>query len=196
VNRAQLTALSLLFVAFAGALAAERPALKSGAFDPPRVAPDFTLRGTNGSEIKLSGYRGKVVALGFGYTFCPDVCPTTLADLADVRKKLGAAGLDFQVIYVTVDPERDTAERLREYLSFFDASFVGATGTAGELERVRKAYGIQVSKKTPAGTKATYLVHHSSSVYLIDRDGRLRAMVPFGVSAGDVLHDAKSLLGR
>src|SRR3954469_10067588 len=88
--------------------AAAKNELKSGTFTPPRVAPDFSLRGSDGLELRLSRYRGKVVALGFGYTFCPDVGPTTLLDLAQARKKLGGAARDFQVIYVTVDPERDT----------------------------------------------------------------------------------------
>lgn len=195
MNRRLPVLLSLLLLA--GAVdAAQDTGLKSGSFNPPRSAPDFSLQGSNGAELKLSRFRGKVVALGFGYTFCPDVCPTTLADLAQARKKLGAAGADFQVIYVTVDPERDTAEQLRKYLAFFDPSFLGATGTSGQLAEVRKGYGILMSKKTVEGTRAAYLIHHSSSVFLIDREGRLRAMAPFGVPAEDIVHDVKILLRR
>src|SRR5262245_32365828 len=94
---------------FAGAAcAASNAELKAGAFKPARQAPEISLRGSNDAEVKLSRYRGKVVALGFGYTTCPDVCPTTLLTLAQAREKLGAAGKDFQVVYVTVDPERDS----------------------------------------------------------------------------------------
>jgi protein SCO1/2 len=164
-----------------------------GSSRQPRAAPEFTLRGSNGADVRLGQYRGKVVALGFGYTFCPDVCPTTLADLARARKMLGAAGKDFQVVYVTVDPERDSAERLRTYVTSFDASFLGATGTPEQLAAVRKDYGIQMERKEVPGRP--YLVHHSSSVYLIDRTGNLRAMMPFGVSAEDMAHDVKALLG-
>lgn len=190
------TALLALIVIAAAAGAAENPGLKSGAFNPPRAAPDFSLRGSDGSELKLSRYRGKVVALGFGYTFCPDVCPTTLVDLADARKKLGAAGKDFQVVYVTVDPERDTVGQLRSYLAHFDPTFVGATGTSEQLAGVRKAYGILVSKKVYKDSKAAYLVHHSSFVYLIDPEGKQRALVPFGRSADDIAHDVRTLLKK
>ena len=165
-------------------------ALRGGTFEPPRDAPDFVLEGSNGRPARLSEHRGKVVALGFGYTNCPDVCPTTLADLAKARKQLGAPA-DFQVIYVTVDPERDTSPVLRNYLGAFDASFLGATGKPAALADVRKAYGITTSRVTSA---LTYYVHHSSYVYLIDRSGKLRGMMPFGTSAEDMAHDVKVLL--
>lgn len=188
---------ALLLLAACGAVAAESSGLKAGVFDPPRQAPEFSLKGSDGADFKLSRYRGKVVALGFGYTFCPDVCPTTLAELAQARKKLGADARDFQVIYVTVDPERDSAARLKTYLSAFDDSFLGATGTPEQLAAVRKAYGISISKKTVEGHPYSYLVHHSSFVYFIDREGRLRTMLPFGGrSVDDIAHDIRALLKK
>jgi len=174
--------------------AADAPALKSGVFDPPRMAPDFTLQGSDGRELKLSRYRGKVVALGFGYTFCPDVCPTTLAELAAAKKKLGAAGDAFQVVYVTVDPERDTAAQLRTYLAAFDPTFIGATGTPAQIDGVKKEYGIFANKVPMKDKPSVYFVHHSSFIYLIDREGRLRAMSPYGRSVDDVASDVKALL--
>ena len=187
---------ALLALAFA-ARGADTADLRSGVFNPPRPAPDFSLRGSDGAELKLSRYRGKVVALGFGYTSCPDVCPTTLFFLAQAREKLGAAGKDFQVVYVTVDPERDNAERLRSYLAAFDPTFLGGTGTPEQLAEVRKAYGIQVSKtEARRRSQAGYFVHHSSFVYLIDRAGNMRAMMPFGVSADDIAHDVKDPGGK
>src|SRR5208337_1389276 len=125
--------------------AAANSELMSGVFDPPRMAPDFSLRGSDGSELKLSRYRGKVVALAFGYTHCPGVCPTTLAFLARARQQLGATDKEFQIVYVTVDPERDDEEHLRKFLASFDPTFVGATGTPRQLADVRKEYGITVS---------------------------------------------------
>lgn len=181
----------VLMLAAGGAGAA---GLKSGAFNPARAAPDFSLRGSDGSELKLSRYRGKVVAVSFGYTFCPDVCPTTLADLAQARRRLGSAAGDFQVIYVTVDPRRDTAEHLRRYLAAFDPSFIGATGSAAQLARMREAYGIQIAKQPAAPGATAYTVHHSSLVYLIDRDGKLRAAKPFGAPIDDLVHDVNVLL--
>jgi protein SCO1/2 len=188
-----------LLVAFGLAAEATNPSeLRAGVFDPPRVAPDFTLEGSNGSDLKLSRYRGKVVALGFGYTHCPGVCPTTLGFLAEARKKLGSDRADFQVVYVTVDPERDTPQRLKMFLASFDPTFLGATGTPRQLADVRKAYGVTVSDKIFVETmpKSSYFLDHSSSVYLIDRSGQLRAMMPFGVSADDIEHDVKVLLSK
>jgi protein SCO1 len=192
------TLLSFLLLAgvACSSFAAEKQEFKGGLFDPPRPAPDFLLKGSDGSELRLSRYRGKVIALGFGYTYCPDVCPTTLADLAQARKKLGTAAKEFQVVYVTVDPERDTPERLRNYLVVFDKTFVGATGTPEQLAQVRKAYGISAVKKTFAESSAGYLLHHSSFVYLIDPTGSLRGMIPFGSSVDDIVHDVKIFLRR
>ena len=190
-----LALLALLVVAFC-AHAGSVESLRSGAFDPPRAAPDFSLNGSDGTELRLSRYRGKVVALGFGYTSCPEACPTTMAFLAQARRQLGSARDDFQVLYVTVDPERDTADRLRKFVTAFDPTFIGATGTPAQLADVRSAYGIQVSRIGSATSGGNYLLHHSSFVYLIDRSGRLRAMMPFGVSADDIAHDVKVLLAK
>ncbi|MBI3731109.1 MAG: SCO family protein [Burkholderiales bacterium] len=193
---------TLFFLLFSGcidtAYAAEDTALKGGAFDPPRVAPDFSLRGSDGTELKLSRYRGKLVVLEFGYTSCFDVCPTSLAMLAQVRKKLGALAADVQIVYVTVDPERDTVAILKPYLAVFDPSFVGATGSPEQLARVRKDYGISATKNmmpgSKPGSKTAYTMSHSSYLYLIDRQGSLRSMMPFGSGVDDVAHDVRILL--
>src|SRR5579859_3343110 len=117
---------------------ADDAALKAGVFDPPRAAPEFTLAGSNGADLKLSDYRGKVVLLGFGFTQCKAVCPITLGTLAQAQKKLGDAARDLQVIYITVDPENDTAAQLKTYLAHFSKSFVGGTGSDAQLAAVRK----------------------------------------------------------
>lgn len=201
MNRSVVAFLPLVFFAVTLGAAAAAPAeLRAGVFDPPRLAPDFTLRGPDGSEFKLSRYRGKVVALAFGYTHCPSVCPVTLGYLAEARKKLGAGAKDLQVVFVTVDPERDDAEHLKKFVAFFDPTFVGGTGTPAQLAEIRKVYGITMSDKifTDAASKSKgiYYLDHSSFVYLIDREGKLRAMMPFGVTADDIEHDAKALLSR
>jgi protein SCO1 len=186
-------ALAALLISLGLAAHATDARLKSGVFDPPRVAPDFSLAGSDGKELHLSQYRGKVVVLGFGFSHCAEVCPVTLSKLANARKELGASGNEMQVVYVTVDPERDSPARLREYLAHFDPAFVGASGTAQQLEKVRLDYGITASKVASADP-STYFIDHSSFVYLIDRAGRLRAMVPYGRSAGDIAHDVAILL--
>src|ERR1700730_15189262 len=148
-------------------------ALKAGVFNPAREAPDFSVRGSDGAALALSRYRGKVVLLAFGYTSCPNVCPATLAVLAQAHRKLGAQGSQVQVIYLTVDPERDSAERLRQYLAAFDSTFLGGTGTAAQMAAVRLSYGVTAQKVGPG---SNYGIAHSSSIYLITREGKLRAL--------------------
>ena len=179
----------------AGAVYAADGRLKAGVFDPPRLAPDFSLSGSDGAELELRRYRGKVVLLGFGFTSCAYVCPTTLSTLAKAQKKLGPAARDLQVVYVTVDPERDSPERMRSYLSAFDPRFVGATGTPEQLTQVRQAYGIVAAKKL-GKDPAVYAIDHSSFVYLIDREGNLRSLIPYGRSADDYAHDVAILLKK
>ena len=185
--------LPLLLFLTAAVGAADNANFKAGAFSPPRQAPDFSLRASDGGELKLSRYRGKVVVLGFGFTSCPEICPTTLAVLAQARKKLSVSADEVQVVYVTVDPERDDTERMRKYLASFDPTFVGGTGTAEQLAAVRLAYGIVAEKKPFA---SGHTVAHSSFTYLIDRDGSLRALMPFGHTADDYVHDVKLLLNK
>ncbi|HEY1150321.1 MAG TPA: SCO family protein [Pseudoduganella sp.] len=141
----------------AGAGAAER--LKSGTFDPPRVAPEIVQKGADGREFRLSSLRGKVVVLEFGYTTCQDVCPVSLNLLTQARAKLGDK---LQVVFVTVDPERDTPEKLRAYLAQFDKSFIGLTGTPQQMAAIRQAYGITAIKKMAEGSKTDYTMGHSS----------------------------------
>ena len=188
-------AFALLSLLLAGAVHAADAKLKSGAFDPPRMAPELSLEGSDGAALRLEKYRGKVVILGFGFTNCPEICPTTLAKLAKARKSLGDAGRDVQVVYVTVDPERDTPQQMRAYLAHFDPTFIGGTGTPAQLARVYKDYGVTATKWTTKDP-AVYGVEHSSFVYLIDREGRIRAMAPYGKRAEDIAHDAAILLRK
>jgi protein SCO1/2 len=190
VSHGVLPLLLLLTPLFAAAADSE---LKAGVFSPARAAPDFSLRGSDGTELKLDRYKGRVVVLAFGFTSCPDVCPTTLSTLAETRKKLGDKGDRLQVVYITVDPETDSPERMRKYLASFDPSFVGGTGTAEQLAAVRQDYGIAASQKT-LGSHSTF--SHSSFTYLIDRHGSLRALMPYGQSSDDYVHDVRILLGQ
>ncbi len=189
--RALVLMLPLLTLS-AAAAAADGAGLIAGVFNPARAAPDFALRGSDGTELQLRRYRGKVVLMAFGYTSCTEVCPITLGILAQARKKLAAAADELQVIYITVDPERDDAARMRQYLTAFDPSFVGGTGTPPQLAAVRTDYGISVTNKIPI--PGGYALGHSSYVYLIDRGGSLRALMPYGHSADDFAHDVRILL--
>jgi protein SCO1/2 len=132
-----------------------------------------------------------VVLLAFGYSSCTAVCPVTLATFAQARRELGAAAADVQVVYVTVDPQRDVPERLRKFLESFDDTFIGGTGTEAQLAAVRKEYGV-TARKIPYGDSDTYA--HSSFAYLIDRRGRIRALMPYGHSPDDYVNDLTILL--
>jgi protein SCO1/2 len=178
-------------VPVAALAAGAAPPLKAGSFEPPRAAPDFVLAGSDGGALQLSKLHGKVVLMSFGYTHCPAVCPTTLATLAEARRSLGKDAGAVQVVFVTVDPERDDVATMRQYVAAFDPSFLGATGKPEALAAVRRSYGV-VARKVPLGDG--YGVDHSSSIFLIDREGRLRAQMPFGRDARDFAHDVRLLL--
>jgi protein SCO1 len=181
----------LLLACVIATTAAAATGFKSGVFDPPRQAPEFSLQGTDGQTLNLNRYHGKVVLLAFGYSSCTAVCPVTLHTFALAVRKLGPAAAGVQVVYVTVDPQRDTPARLKQFLANFDPSFVGGTGTEQQLGQVRKDYGVS-AKKMPY--ENTYVYDHSSFTYLLDRSGRIRALMPYGHSADDFVNDLNILL--
>lgn len=184
---------ALLLAALPAPALANTPRLKAGVFEPAQAAPEFSLKGSDGAELNLIRFKGKVVMLVFGFTLCPEVCPTTLATLAQARKDLGTAAADVQVVYVTVDPERDDLNRIRAYMGAFDKTFVGGTDTPAKLEAMRKRYGV-VAEKIASKQPNAYGMNHSTSVWLIDRAGKLKAMMPYGHEAKDFVHDLKLLL--
>jgi protein SCO1 len=169
-----------------------QPELKAGVLSPVMAAPALNLQGTDGQRIDLARYQGKVVLLAFGFSNCGEVCPITLATLAGARKKLGPDGANVQIVYVTVDPERDTAAQMKKYLASFDPTFIGGVGTRAQIDAAQKNYGISSSRNTnPDGS---YTIGHSSSIYMIDRTGGLRAVMPYGRSSDDFVHDLRILL--
>jgi len=181
----------LLAVLWSCCAAAAAAQFKAGTFDPPRQAPDFTLAGTHGQPLAMRDYRGKLVVLGFGFTHCPEVCPVTLATLAAARRQLGDLAGEVQVLWITVDPERDDVQRLGDYVRAFDPGFVGATGTQAELAAVRKDYGIAAAKLQKDGEAPSF--SHSAFTFLIDREGRIRALMPYGHPAADFVDDLRIL---
>ena len=183
--------LLLLGTAVASA-APDADALKAGVLSPVMAAPALELAGSDGKPLNLERYRGKVVLLAFGFSNCGEVCPITLATLAGARKKLGADAAGVQVVYVTVDPERDDAAQMRKFLGSFDPTFIGGVGTRAQIDAAQKGYGISSTKKVNAD--GSYTIGHSSSIYMIDRAGGLRAVMPYGHPADDFVHDLKILL--
>jgi len=183
----------LLLAALPASVLANTPRLKAGVFEPAQAAPEFALKGSDGAALNLARFKGKLVLLVFGFTNCPEVCPTTLATLAQARKQLGSDAADVQVVYVTVDPERDDIPRIRQYLTAFDPSFIGGTEAPDKLAAMRKRYGV-VAEKIASKQPNAYGMNHSTSVWLIDRTGKLRAMMPYGHEAKDFVHDLQLLL--
>ena len=161
--------------------------------EPYPVAPEIVLTRAAGTDFHLSEMRGKIVALFFGYTSCPDVCPTTMAELDQALGELGERSDQVQVLFVTVDPQRDTPERVQEYVDHFNPNFIGLSGSESELAEVWNDYGVfrQVVDSTSA---AGYLVDHTARVTLIDQQGNLRISFPFDTPVEDVVHDLNLLL--
>jgi len=155
---------------------------------------DLQLTDFNGQAHRLADFRGKVVVVFFGYTHCPDVCPTTMAELAFAMKKLGPEADKVQVLFVTADPERDTADVLKQYVTAFDPRFLGLRGTPEQTVQAAKDFKVLIQKNAPSAGSANYTVDHSSGTYLYDAQGRLRVYVSYGQGAEIFAHDIAALL--
>jgi protein SCO1 len=153
---------------------------------------DFTLTDHTGKTRTLADFRGKVVVMFFGYARCPDVCPTTLAELKAAKDQLGEDGKRLQVLFVTVDPERDTREVLASYATAFDPSFLGLYGDAAATARVAKEFKV-FYQKAPGKTPESYTVDHSAGSYVFDPQGRLRLLARQG-NLPNLVADLKTLL--
>ncbi|MCC7082501.1 MAG: SCO family protein [Burkholderiales bacterium] len=147
----------------------------------------------HGKVRGLADFRGKVVVVFFGYTHCPDVCPTTLAKLAEVAKSLGGDADKLQVLFITVDPERDTTAVLSRYVPAFDARFIGLTGDPAAIARTAKEFKV-IYQKQPGNAPDAYSVDHSSGTFVFDPQGRVRLFVRHDQSVEDLVHDIRLLL--
>lgn len=156
-------------------------------------ARTIDLTGHDGKRHTLADFRGKVVLVFFGFTQCPDVCPTTLARFASVVKELGADGDRVQVLFVSVDPERDTRELLAQYVPAFDKRFLGLYGDAEATARTAKEFKV-IYQKQPGKTPETYTIDHSAGTYVFDKSGRVRLFLRHEVPVEDVVHDLRILL--
>ena len=152
----------------------------------PPAGGEFTLQGAQGN-VRLSDFRGKVVLIYFGYTYCPDVCPTSLSLLAQALSELAPdERARVQGIFISVDPERDTAARLQEYTPFFHPQIVGLSGTAAQIARVAEQYGSRYHKQAP-DAEGRYAVDHSSATYVVDPQGRLTAALPHASTPAQIV---------
>ena len=187
---------SRLLVAAALVLAAcspEAPKFRSTDISGADFGRELALTGHDGKPRTLADFRGKLVVLFFGYTHCPDICPTTLADMAAVTKALGTDAARVQVLFATLDPERDTPEVLAKYVPAFDPAFLGLTGDAAATQRAAKEFKIFYEKR-PGSAPGAYTVDHSAQSYVLDTQGRLRLFVRHDRIAQDLAEDLRALL--
>lgn len=157
---------------------------------------DFTLTDQHAESFTLSDQKGKVVLMFFGFTYCPDVCPATLSRWRKVQEALGEDAEQVEFVYITVDPERDTPEKMREHLAIFSPDFIGLTGTSEELLKVYSAYGIYREKEQISDSAAGYLINHTARIYVVDPEGNSRLSFRNDAPVEDIVHDVRLLLDR
>lgn len=204
MNFARLALAALVAIALSGCDRGEAP--KAGTAAPPaslsfqgvditgaEYARTLSMPDAEGRERSLAEFKGKVVVVFFGYTQCPDVCPSTMAELAQVKKSLGAAGERVQGIFVTVDPERDTAPVLKAYLANFDPGFVALRGTPEQTKAVAREFKVFYAK-VPGKTEGSYTMDHTAGSYVFDPAGKVRLFVRYGTGADALAADLKTLL--
>ena len=190
---AALAAAALAAGALTAGCSPEAPKFRTSDITGSTFGKAFALTDHTGRAVTLADYRGKAVVMFFGYTQCPDVCPTTLATLAATMKALGPDADRVQVLFVTVDPERDTQALLAQYVPAFDPRFVGLYGDAAATERVAKEFKV-LFQKQPGATPGSYTVDHSAGVYMFDPQGRLRLYASHGQPPDAFAHDLSALL--
>jgi protein SCO1/2 len=173
----------------------DKPAFKAVDITGAQYANALNLRDADGRERSLADFKGKVTLVFFGYTQCPDVCPTTLAELAAVKQALGSDGDRVQGVFVTVDPKRDTAQVLKAYVGSFDPSFVALRGDETQTEAVAKNFKVFYAQ-VPGKTDGSYTVDHTAGTFVFDGSGRVRLFVRYGTGAEALSHDIKLLLAQ
>lgn len=162
--------------------------------DPPKDLNDFTLTSQAGEPMSLSDLRGKAAVMFFGYTSCPDVCPVTLADFKRVKADLGDDAAQVAFVFVSVDPDRDTPERLATYLGNFDSSFIGMTGDEVTLRGIAQEFGVFFQRHTYDESGENYLVDHTASTFVVGPEGRLRIVYPYDTDPAIVADGVRTLL--
>ena len=177
----------------AGCQPAPPPAFQATDITGAEFARNFKLTDHNGAVRTLADFKGKVVAVFFGYIHCPDVCPTTLSDFSAALKQLGPQADQVQVIFVTLDPHRDTPNLLKQFVPAFNPDFLGMYTDTEGLKQLAHEYKV-VYQKTSVKGADDYLVDHSAGTYIYDPQGRLRLLMPYGSSPETIVHDLKILL--
>ncbi len=178
-----------------GRIGGGKPAFKAIDISGAEYAQGFSLPDGDGKVRTLADYKGKVVVVFFGYTQCPDVCPTTMAELAEVKRALGPDGTRVQGVFITVDPERDTPELLKAYVANFGPDMVGLRGTLEQTQAVAKDFKVFYAK-VPGKTESSYTVDHTAGSYVFDAQGRLRLFTRYGSGSKALTDDLRLLLAE
>ena len=189
-----LTLLISVWLAGCGGSAPEAPKFKLTAVTSVGFRKGLNLTDHNGKPRTLADFRGKVVTVFFGFTHCPDVCPTTLAEMAQVVKELGPDGDKVQVLFVTVDPERDTPQVLKQYVPSFNPTFLGLYGDLEATARATKEFKVYFQKQPAKVAGGSYNVDHGAGTFILDREGRLRLFAQYGQGPAALVHDIRILL--
>ena len=182
------------FAAVLAACGAEKPAFKSIDITGAEYARRLELPDTSGKPRTLADFKGKVVIVFFGYTQCPDVCPATMAEIAEMRQKLGAEGAQVQPVFVTVDPERDTDQVASAYATTFGGDVVALRGSVEQTRAAAKEFKVFFAK-APGRTADSYTIDHTAGAFVFDRQGKVRLFARYGSGADALAHDVKLLLG-
>lgn len=185
--------LILLVAAIAACESKSKPDLVATDITGADFAQSIDLVDHTGKRRTLDEFKGKAIALFFGYTHCPDVCPTTMTDMKQTMKLLGSRADELQVLFVTLDPERDTQEILAEFVPSFDKRFLGLRGTPEQIEATAKTFKI-FSNKVNTDGKAGYTIDHSAGIYVFDKQGKIRLYVDYGEKPADIANDIKTIL--
>ena len=191
----RLAGMSAVTAACVGLAACSDPKPSFNAVDMTGAdyAKGFALKDADGKERTLADFKGKVVVLFFGYAQCPDVCPTTMTEMAQVKQQLGKDGDKLQVLFVTVDPERDTPEVMKAYMGAFDPAFVALIPTQEQLAAMAKDYKAYY-KKVDGKTPTSYSMDHSAASYIYDTQGRLRLYARYGAGVAPMVADVQALI--
>lgn len=184
-------ALSLLFV-----LILQLSIEPAYSLEKKNVGGDFTLTDHNGEKFELKQLRGKLVLIFFGYTFCPDICPTELSSLAKVLRSLGDDADKVSALFVSVDPERDTPEKLKNYVPFFSPELIGLTGSTKEVSSVANAYRVQTKIHSKKKDTGYYLVDHSANLYVLGPKGDVLNIIPFGLPTEHILQVVRNEINK
>lgn len=173
----------------------DKPAFKAVDITGAEYARSLSLHDADGRPRTLGDFRGKVTLVFFGYTQCPDVCPTTLAEMATIKRDLGADGSRIQGVFVTLDPQRDTPQVLKAYVANFDPDFVALTGTPDDIQRTAKEFKVFYAQ-VPGRSEGSYTIDHTAGTYVFDAQGRVRLFVRYGAGPDALKHDLKLLLAE